>query len=822
VVRADRVTVARAAAARPRGDGVVGVGLDADAVMALVDPGFLAEAGWDPATLVLCPPADHPLLGRPVCRAPVCANTAHRPSRICTGCEQRLAEQGLDEDGLDALPPLRRVKPQTCAVPGCARVWSSARNLLCEAHLHQQRKTFNLPLELFLADTRAKALPACAPCLVPACTLQRRGSRASYCAAHQQRWWKARVAEPGVDEAVWRAEQSASTRPGETSLRGLPALVVAQLLLGIQERTRTGRKHFDEHLRYAVNEVRRQQVASLTEVDTSVFTAKAQVSLVRSVVDHLRRFFVDVETEKDKDIWDLAAFGDTGRVWFTAIRQRWLRETAKRWAVDDLPRRRGSKIGADLRLRIKCLARLSDSLWLRDDRGEIPAALDRADVENFLNRLAFQQSQGQLSCDARRRVCLQLRMVLNRIRAMGLTRPGQPAAGLGDDFVITLLDVPRAVEREPCRDLPPEIVAHMCAHLPELETLFHAQTRAAIELLIDTGRRPGEICALPWDCLARDGDGKPVLVYDNDKAARRARRLPIAETTAAVIIAQQQHVRARYPHTPLAELKLLPARFHNQHGREPIGVGYLARCHGQWVAAMPVLRTADGVEFDKTRIMPYAWRHTYAQRHADAGVPVDVLRELMDHRVMDTTKQYYRVGEARRREAVDRLVALQFDRHGNRIWRDAKTLLDSEHARRAVGEVVVPFGVCAEPSNVKAGGSACPYRFRCVGCDHFRTDASYLPDLHAYLDDLLRNRERVRAAVDIDGWARTEATVSDEEITRIRRLIARISGDLAALTPAERAQVEQAVATVRRHRGVALGMPKVRPPMPDLRLERPA
>src|SRR2546430_1782552 len=128
---------------------------------------------------------------------------------------------------------------------------------------------------------------------------------------------------------------------------------------------------------------------------------------------------------------------------------------------------------------------------------------------------------------------------------------------------------------------------------------------------------------------------------------------------------------------------------------------------------------------------------------------MDVLRQQMDHPKLATTKEYYHVGEARRREAVDRVAAMQFDRHGNRIWRDAKTLLDSEHARRAVGEVVVPFGVCTEPTNVKAGGHACPYRFRCVGCDHYRTDASYLPDLHAHLDDLLRNRERLRAAVDV-------------------------------------------------------------------------
>jgi integrase len=38
----------------------------------------------------------------------------------------------------------------------------------------------------------------------------------------------------------------------------------------------------------------------------------------------------------------------------------------------------------------------------------------------------------------------------------------------------------------------------------------------------------------------------------------------------------------------------------------------------------------------------YAYRHTYAQRHADAGVPVDVLRELMDHRLLDATRRYYR------------------------------------------------------------------------------------------------------------------------------------------------------------------------------------
>jgi hypothetical protein len=236
--------------------------------------------------------------------------------------------------------------------------------------------------------------------------------------------------------------------------------------------------------------------------------------------------------------------------------------------------------------------------------------------------------------------------------------------------------------------------------------------------------------------------------------------------------------------------------------------------HRTWIDQLPVLRLDDGTEVDASKIVPYAYRHTYAQRHADAGVAIDVLSQLLDHRTLEVTRRYYRVGEQRRRAAVDAVTKLSFDRHGNRIWRDAQALLDSELARYAVGEVTVPYGRCAEPSNVKAGGGACPVRFRCAGCDHFRTDVAYLPDLTGYLDDLLCTRERLAAAIDgLDEWARADATPTEQEIARIRQLINRINGDLVGLTDAERAQIDDAVTVVRRHRAasaVPLGLPAVR------------
>ncbi len=91
------------------------------------------------------------------------------------------------------------------------------------------------------------------------------------------------------------------------------------------------------------------------------------------------------------------------------------------------------------------------------------------------------------------------------------------------------------------------------------------------------------------------------------------------------------------------------------------------------------------------------------------------------------------------------------------------------------------------------------------------SDVSYLPDLEAYLADLRRSRERLLGAFDADPWAVAEAMPSDEEIRRVKQLIDRVKADLADLTEQERAEIQQAVAVVRRSRTTMLGMPRMHP-----------
>ncbi len=768
-----------AAAGRAR---VPGPGRDAgDAARRLADltgAPFLAGAGWDHVTRVLSLPSGHPLLGWRGCPVPGCGNSLYGRDEECGSCRRAgSGEHAGDRDGTPA--------GERAPGPGPGLVPLAAGDL----------------------------------CQVGACGRDRGKRR--YCRAHDERARKLRAGS-SFDEAAWRAAEPAVEEPGQVSLRGVADGAVAELLYGLQQRTRIGTITSPAQLRQVAWELRRTGARGLDELAGGT---GMQHRLVRCLARHAASAFLDPETEVRKDVWDLVVFGQPGKLTFTPIRQRWLREAAKRWAADDLPRRRGKVAAGPLRHYLNSLAMLSESLHgARDDHGDDPALLSRADVESFVHRLAFLANQERISADARTRTCREVRHLLRQFRALGLTRRGGPAAGLPDDFAVRDSDIPlKPDEPEAGRDLPPEIMRQLCDCLPALEDVSCRETRVAAELMIDTGRRPDEICALAWDCLEYDEPGHlPVLVYFNHKSARLGRRLPVAQATADLAVAQKTRVRQQFPGTPLSELKLFPAAYANPHGRRAITEGHFGQRHRSWVGGLPPLLRADGTEFDKERVVPYAYRHTYAQRHADAGVPVDVLSTLMDHRSLDTTRGYYSVGEPRRRQAVDRVTALQFDRHGNRLWRGAKALLDSEHARRAVGEVAVPFGTCSEPSNVQAGGNACPFRFRCTGCDHFRTDVSYLPDLHAYLDDLLRNRERVLAAADVDQWARAEAVPSQEEISRIRQLIARVENGLEDLTAAEREQTSQAVDIVRRHRTVALGMPRLRQALPDIRPERSA
>ena len=263
----------------------------AAAIDAVIDPAFLAEAGWDAGCRVLRPAASHPLLGRPICQAAGCPNTATcNRSRICVSCRSRLAKLGLGEHEIAALPAATP-PPIFTAAPGGPR------------------------------------------CAVAACIRRPRHREGLYCGAHQQRLRALRRREPDLDEHHWRATEPAIGRGGEVSLRGLPPLVVAQVLFGLQQRCQINAvKTREATLRALCADLCRQQVDSLDEYVIADGRDLEFKGLARGLTAHAGRALSTPETEIGKDEWDLVVFGHSGTVSFTGISQPWLREAAKRWA----------------------------------------------------------------------------------------------------------------------------------------------------------------------------------------------------------------------------------------------------------------------------------------------------------------------------------------------------------------------------------------------------------------------------------------------------------------------------------------------------------
>ncbi|MFY2859683.1 tyrosine-type recombinase/integrase [Mycobacterium sp. THU-M104] len=796
-----------------------------DTISALRDalrPEFLREAGWNPAHQILAPPRAHPLLGMPQCPIVGCtAGVYSAKAMFCLVCHRRYRKSELSLAEFLSIPlegkPNRGEK--FCIVADCERP-AYVNSGVCVSHYAARRTRFrDLSVHDWITQANPSGFRSWGPCVVASCIRDAAHGSTGLCYPHGERWaaHRRRNGAANTKAAILEWAQSAApiTVDYAVIFKGLPEQMILQILVGIQYRSDNGTRTFLTVVRQVVEAARQAEAQSIFELDIAPRGQKNHVllAMIASIRTGVHRSVATPESEYTNDLWDLAIFGARGTISFTALHQPWLRRAAKHWVAEDLPLHRGRKAGHGHRSVVGCLNRLSESLRLtRDDNGDDPATLCRKDIVNFLNRLAHLHSTGQISTHTRIKTCRDVRRVLDDVRTFRLAENDSQLPDLPADFTLRKTDIPREPKRgAPCRDIPIPALRAISENLHRLEQSHGIGIRIIAELLIDTGRRPDEICSLPWDCLDRDPAGKHVLVYTDHKNNRVGCRLPISDSTAERIRAYRFGVSARFPGTAGSELMLFPRENRNRNGIHPITAETFTNMHREFINGIAdQLTDTDCTLVDPASIVPYSYRHCFAQRHADNGTPPDVLRDLMAHDSMQTTLAYYRVTEKRVRSAIEDVSRHQFDGQGRPVLTAVAGLLADEHTRMRVGQVAVPFGICTEPSNVKAGGHACPYKFTCIGCGHFRSDPSYLPDLKSYLQQLLADRERLLAATDIQDWARAKALPADEEITQLRSLIRRIEHDLDDLTPEDRKTIQDAVNVVRAARQtVNLGMPAI-------------
>jgi integrase len=791
---------------------------------AKVDLRALIARGWDPDRRVFAPPGDDPLFGYHVCDRAGCPRAGQmdraRALGLCDACARNYLQRLHGHRGsvmtleqFKAFPARRAAQAdreerlcRVCCTPGHERA-SRHRGLCqeCNRHRCDRRQT----IEAFIAgDDR---WPAAVPrrgfgrCLVDGChrwaTTEER-----LCGPCRTRW--RRLPEQKRPTMV----AFISTGPWQPPFDGTRAvmpevteLVEWELLGGLQLLIDCYALQTPlDLLASAWAHVARARVCSVVEL--SVLPGSYQARRVVDVaIVAARRMTSTPEEERPKDVWDLGVFGirEHREMNFSHIHQRWLREAAKGYTLERLASRRTQTAQREVRW----LGYLSDYLHAREDGGERPGVLTREDMTGFLSWLA-----ARVPAVNRRHIVVSATRRHVQFARRHLAGPGHPAAGIGGGFQLYHEDLPERTQRdpdEPGRALPGVVLAQLLDEdlLAPLAD-HYLEYRVGFELIAHTGRRPGEICGLAADCLRYEEEpaahgGKqrrPVLRYRREKPPSKWASLPINQDAADLIEAQQRRVRERFPNTLLSKLPLLPRRQCNPTGRLAMCAPTLSNRVSKWVKAIPPLVDEDGTAFGSEHVYLYALRHSYAQRHADAGVPIDTLQKLMDHRTTATTQGYYRVTWSRKREAIERVAPLTMNKDGRRVGFHA-ALVETERLREEIGRIPVPLGYCTEQHNVRALGAHCPFSHQCLGCEHFRTDPSHLPDLYAYLERLLETRERLRAAVpQLAEWARSKAIPADAEIRTVRTLIGASETALGELGDGERAKLLELFRVLRSAR----------------------
>ena len=134
--------------------------------------------------------------------------------------------------------PTRRVG--VCVVPGCPR--PRGRRIptgLCSTHDTNYLLYRHLSVEQFCALPHVVPLPDFGFCQVPCCD-RRCDSSVSFCPAHRSRWRRELERDPRADRREWMRTARPVAMGTVVGLRGLPPLVLAEMLLGLQTRCRNG------------------------------------------------------------------------------------------------------------------------------------------------------------------------------------------------------------------------------------------------------------------------------------------------------------------------------------------------------------------------------------------------------------------------------------------------------------------------------------------------------------------------------------------------------------------------------------------------------
>ncbi|MFD5474556.1 tyrosine-type recombinase/integrase [Streptomyces sp. NPDC127105] len=762
------------------------------------------------------------------CIIDTCNSVSKIRHGMCTRCRKAWQDSGLNKGEFKAThrPDPNRTYSHTgtCTVERdgkrCQREYHNTG--LCRRHHGAWIKATRVRVRHKFQGTRdewirdvAVPLEAFPRCVILGCPLERTTLEGGLCRIHYRRWRTLQVSTEGVpDLEHWLRHETPYLSLRQFSLAALGDLARLEVLYALQQRDRVAPNLDPTTIR--------QALARLAGVENLVTVAPEDLVPAdlrqRNVMLMIRDLGWEVAQGYDrfrgidpthKLVWDKKATvflsaarragkstGRAGSVDFSVVTQPWLREALMEWARSTRPESKR------FRIHMRACRIASQVLSRQPGGGMNPDAVRFADMTLVVEAMQqMKQADGvtPLSSKTQRYHLAAFYTVLEFGRSAGLL---DTLHGTFARHSLHRIHVEEDNEDEIGKAIPESVIRQLDAQLESTGRDFsysgytpdvvEAMFQTVYQVLRDTGRRPREVASLKRGSLEFDGDDC-FLVWDNHKSRRHRRRLPIVRDTVEII--QMWEERRSVLTVPTASIPYLFPAITGLGRIAHLTTTNFSRAMRSWVDSIEEIHSEgtarDGrpVPFDRSKIFPYAFRYSYAQRHADAGVPIDVLKELMDHRSAETTARYYKVSLKRKQEAVKTMRLHVVDRHGN----PAPIASNKAYEMRSVA---VPFGNCQEPSNVRAGGHACPIRFQCAGCGFYRPDLSYLAAIEDQIRDLKADKETA-VAMDTDEYVVRNI---QDQIDSFKKVAANMREQIEALPQQEREELMESVTVLRKSR----------------------
>lgn len=666
--------------------------------------------------------------GRPKCEVLNCTRMTTRP-HLCRGHNFLWRKNGKPDldDWVRDPHPLQGSSPvASCRVESCRESRGGGAGL-CTQHGRAWKRA-GKPLVEEWAETattdvaRQQRKPICA---LQYCTLvshSEKPERPQLCKTHLSRWENR--GKPDLETFI-----NTANHYGVGTLRfgTLPARLKLELQYGLQQMVDAQTHQVEDRLQSAISWLASSETKTLMQHSANDWTDVLRGEAVNPYSVAFIRYAaweVDAlqnpkgwEHEYDRDVWDIRRLGlDPGTgAWrnlrFDRIHPLWLRQHAKRY----LKLRVSTDTSTSYIYRcVRAMELLSDSLVRHGNDGLSSNEFSRQHLEDFLADLKLLEKNPR----SRRGLIGCVNMFLLAIRKHGWEPVIDISAALyREDYPKPPISAPRAVDESVMAQIEDEV---------NLGKLKHHHDRLIIKIVIECGRRIGEVTSLRADCLQRDRtSGEPYLRYWNRKMKREA-HCPISEELAIELERAVAKSRLKWPKGNIA---VFPSPMRNPEGLKCINQGAFRERLYAWLELCSITNPDSG---EIAHITPHQWRHTFAVRLVDSDVPLTVIARLLDHDSLTMTQHYARVSDRKARQEWQR--ARKVDANGKEVsLLPDEELADAAYVKHRLTQSrhALPNGYCRLASQ-----NSCQHLNPCLSCPLFITTPVFLPELKRHRSEV--------------------------------------------------------------------------------------